>query len=68
MKESFPTPDMTHLVSIEFSKVYEPSGNEVIVLWMLISLLEDTFLLLDALEDNFDEFKETKPTLVLEVG
>ena len=27
MKETFPTPDMTHLVSIEFSKVYEPSGN-----------------------------------------
>lgn len=68
MKESFPTPDMTHLVSIEFSKVYEPSGNKKNLLSMFLILLEDTFLLLDALEDNFDEFKETKPTLVLEVG
>ena len=32
MKESFPTPDMTHLASTEFSKVYEPSGNINILL------------------------------------
>ena len=68
MKESFPTPDMTHLVSIEFSKVYEPSGKKLVFRNWLILHLEDTFLLLDALEDNFDEFKRIKPTLVLEVG
>ena len=35
---------------------------------MVLIHLEDTFLLLDALEDNFEEFKDTKPSLVLEVG
>jgi len=45
---------MTHLCAIEFRRVYEPS--------------EDTFLLLDALEANFDDFAAKRPSLILEVG
>lgn len=45
---------MTHLCSIEFQRVYEPS--------------EDTFLLLDALEANYEEFAAQKPSVILEVG
>lgn len=69
MKQTFPTPDMTHLVSIEFSKVYEPSGKFLFIyLSLKYFFLEDTFLLLDALEENYEEFKISKPSLILEVG
>lgn len=62
---------MTHLCSIEFQKVYEPAGTDeriLVVFYSLVLLVEDTFLLLDALEANIDEFRTTKPSLVVEVG
>ncbi len=70
MKQTFPTPDMTHLCAIEFQKVYEPSGKgkDTQKAAFYDSFLEDTFLLLDALEDNLEEFQITKPSLIVEVG
>lgn len=38
------------------------------VLQRLYIYLEDTFLLLDALEDNMEEFRLTKPGFIVEVG
>lgn len=47
---------MSHQVGKEEEKSY------------IYHFVEDTFLLLDALEDNFEEFKTIKPSLILEVG
>lgn len=74
-KQTFPTPDMTHLCAIDFQKVYEPSGKRITCCCTVVVIVncfcffpEDTFLLLDALEDNIGEFKAIKPSLILEVG
>ncbi|KAG7099558.1 hypothetical protein E1B28_001391 [Marasmius oreades] len=49
-----PTPDISHLTARDYDLVYEPA--------------EDTFLLLDALEHDFDDLKALSPATCLEIG
>lgn len=49
-----PTPDLSHLTRADYDLVYEPA--------------EDTFILLDALEQDADELKRLRPSICLEVG
>ncbi|KAI8099990.1 S-adenosyl-L-methionine-dependent methyltransferase [Halteromyces radiatus] len=49
-----PTPDLSHLTSQDFGKIYEPA--------------EDTFLLLDALEQDQDQIQALQPKICLEIG
>lgn len=49
-----PTPDVSHLSKEDFIKVYEPA--------------EDTYCLLDALEQDADRLRGAKPRLVVEIG
>ncbi|ORX57768.1 S-adenosyl-L-methionine-dependent methyltransferase [Piromyces finnis] len=49
-----PTPDLSHLTSQDYRNVYEPS--------------EDTFLLLDSLEEDQEYIKQLKPKICLEIG
>mmetsp|Transcript_36126 Transcript_36126/g.95197 ORF Transcript_36126/g.95197 Transcript_36126/m.95197 type:complete len:228 (-) Transcript_36126:107-790(-) len=47
-------PDLSHLGSTDFEKVYEPS--------------DDTFLLVDALSADADELQRRRPALCVEIG
>ncbi|KAG6866871.1 hypothetical protein C0991_008808 [Blastosporella zonata] len=49
-----PTPDLSHLTAKDYDHVYEPA--------------EDTFLLLDALEQDEQELKDLSPKISLEIG
>ncbi|KAG0253602.1 HemK methyltransferase member 2 [Actinomortierella ambigua] len=49
-----PTPDLSHLKQADYNHVYEPS--------------EDTFLFLDAFEDDQKYLETLKPAISLEIG
>ncbi|ESO94156.1 hypothetical protein LOTGIDRAFT_118872 [Lottia gigantea] len=53
-KSKFPTPDISHLKSGDFEKIYEPA--------------EDTFLLLDSLEKDIDFLNNLRPSICVEIG
>lgn len=50
----FPLPDLSHLIPSTYNHVYEPA--------------EDTFLLLDALEQDAELLSSTQPNVCLEIG
>ena len=49
-----PTPDISHLKAKDYEHIYEPA--------------EDTFALLDALEQDAEELKSARPRICLEIG
>ncbi|KAJ1719306.1 S-adenosylmethionine-dependent methyltransferase, partial [Coemansia erecta] len=49
-----PTPDTSHLRDPQFASVYEPA--------------EDTYLLLDALENDLARLHARRPTICVEIG
>ncbi|KAI8323814.1 N6-adenine-specific DNA methyltransferase 1 [Martensiomyces pterosporus] len=49
-----PTPSTAHLAEAKYSTVYEPA--------------EDTYLLLDALEEDRSELQAQRPTICVEIG
>ncbi|KAL8594959.1 hypothetical protein ACOMHN_038756 [Nucella lapillus] len=53
-KDLFSTPNLSHTSSSDFESVYEPA--------------EDSFLMLDALEKEYDVLKKLDPAVCLEVG
>merc|ERR1712126_551118 len=50
----FPTPDISHLTASDYDSVYEPA--------------EDSFLLMDALEQDIDRLTQVPPATCVEVG
>ncbi|GAB1603162.1 methyltransferase N6AMT1-like [Argonauta hians] len=50
----FSTPDFSHISTKDYEKIYEPA--------------EDTFLLLDAIEKDFDFIKTRQPLTCVEIG
>ena len=48
------TPKLTHFTKKDFEEIYEP--------------MEDTFLLLDTLEEDLDFISSRNPTIVMEIG
>ncbi|XP_072023144.1 methyltransferase N6AMT1-like, partial [Amphiura filiformis] len=51
---SFQTPNYSHLTQQDYENVYEPA--------------EDTFLLMDALEQDIDNIHQLKPSVCVEIG
>ena len=66
-----PTPDLSHLTCVDYEHVYEPAG-----LYYYLPVkhestsysLEDTFILLDALEQDAVDLRSTRPAICLEIG
>lgn len=54
-----PTPDLSHLRKADFDVIYEPA--------VLVDI-EDTFILLDALEQDAAHLRSTNPLICLEIG
>lgn len=62
------TPDLTHLTANDFEHVYEPAGTYKNMPLNATCLVEDSFLLMDALEIEVERIRLLKPTNCLEIG
>ena len=66
-----PTPDLSHLTKKDYEEVYEPAGTLLQSSPSKIAHLrctEDTFLFLDALEEDAERLKALQPSICLEIG
>jgi len=71
--EMIPTPNLSHLTAKDYDHVYEPAGSSFKIrlkCWFnnMDVLTEDTFILLDALEEDAKELQALKPSVCLEIG
>lgn len=64
----FPNPDLSHLNSKDYDSVYEPSGNITILKINSYHMIEDTFLLMDALEEAVNDLRTMQPLICMEIG
>jgi release factor glutamine methyltransferase len=68
---SIPTPDISHLTAEDYEHVYEPAGtviHTIIQEEQELNRAEDSFILLDALEQDALELRAMQPSLCLEIG
>lgn len=67
-----PTPDLSHLSRDDYEHVYEPAGARHRVSSRVSTerplYAEDTFILLDALEQDASELQSIAPRICLEIG
>lgn len=77
-----PTPDLSHLTRKDYDLVYEPAGTKQPHTLLSLShpqtrslnphplfrRTEDTFVLLDALEQDAEQLRKLQPSVCLEVG
>lgn len=66
-----PTPDLSHLTKEDKLHVYDPAGRYFFSTLRVEPgkcLSEDTFLLLDALEQDAEDLKHQRPLICLEIG
>jgi release factor glutamine methyltransferase len=65
-----PTPDLSHLKKADYEHVYEPAGDTPFptVNFAWLNHPEDTFILLDALEEDAEILRALSPRVCLEIG
>ena len=64
-----PTPSLTHLTLADYQSIYEPAGKRYILDFNhSLTITEDTFLLMDALELEADDLRSLNPMICLEIG
>ncbi|EJD55085.1 hypothetical protein AURDEDRAFT_93740 [Auricularia subglabra TFB-10046 SS5] len=65
-----PTPDLSHLRPADYEHVYEPAGTRVEYSQLLTTdrAVEDTFILLDALEQDADILRAMKAPICVDIG
>ena len=66
-----PTPDLSHLTKKDYEEVYEPAGTLIQsspLKFTQLRPIEDTFLFLDALEEDAESLKALQPSICLEIG
>lgn len=69
---SLPTPNISHFTESDYEHIYEPAGKVARSLSQLDTgddpVLEDSFILLDALELDAQDLRRMNPSVCVEIG